>query len=73
MRNFGLKFWFQVPDLETIDVNTHGFTKDGIPAAQDVVRADLVGGFALQKVTSTRSYFRYVLADSKISDNHIIF
>ncbi|CAN0879302.1 hypothetical protein LINGRAHAP2_LOCUS12955 [Linum grandiflorum] len=51
-----------VPDLDTIDVNTHGFTKDGIPAAQDVVRADLVGGFALQKVTSTRSYFRTIAA-----------
>ncbi|CAN1144221.1 hypothetical protein LINPERHAP2_LOCUS13980 [Linum perenne] len=51
-----------VPDLETIDVNTHGFTKDGIPAAQDLVRADLVGGFALQKVSSTRSYFRTIAA-----------
>ncbi|CAN0847670.1 hypothetical protein LINGRAHAP2_LOCUS5097 [Linum grandiflorum] len=49
-----------IPGLETIDINTHGFTKDGIPEAEDVVRADLVGGFALQKVSSTRSYFRTI-------------
>ncbi|CAI0402309.1 unnamed protein product [Linum tenue] len=49
-----------VPDLEAIDINTHGYTKDGIPEAQDVVRAELVGGFALQKVTPTRSYFRTI-------------
>ncbi|CAN1277749.1 Putative pentatricopeptide repeat-containing protein At5g06400, mitochondrial [Linum perenne] len=50
----------QIPDLESIDINSHGYTKDGIPEAEDVVRADLVGGFALQKVTSTRSYFRTI-------------
>ncbi|CAN1772505.1 hypothetical protein LINPERHAP1_LOCUS12228 [Linum perenne] len=49
-----------IPDLESIDINSHGYTKDGIPEAEDVVRADLVGGFALQKVTSTRSYFRTI-------------
>ncbi|OVA07196.1 hypothetical protein BVC80_1289g121 [Macleaya cordata] len=47
-----------VSDIESIDRNTHGFTNDGIPEAKDIVRADLVGGFALQKVTSNRSYFR---------------
>jgi len=35
-----------------------GFNDDAIPEAKDVVRVDLVGGFALQKVTSERSYFR---------------
>uniref|UniRef100_A0A5B6ZAC0 START domain-containing protein n=2 Tax=Davidia involucrata TaxID=16924 RepID=A0A5B6ZAC0_DAVIN len=49
-----------ISDLESIDRSTHGFTKDGIPDAQDVVRIDVVGGFALQKVTSDRSYFRTI-------------
>lgn len=38
-----------------------GFNDEAIPEAKDVVRVDLVGGFALQKVTSERSYFRWVL------------
>ncbi|KAK2990081.1 hypothetical protein RJ640_000853 [Escallonia rubra] len=50
-----------ISDLESIDRSTHGFTKDGIPDEQDVVRIDLVGGFALQKVTSDRSYFRTIM------------
>lgn len=29
-----------------------------IPEAKDVVRIGAVGGFALQKVTTNRSYFR---------------
>ncbi|KAA8516830.1 hypothetical protein F0562_017352 [Nyssa sinensis] len=49
-----------ISDLDSIDRRTHGFTKDGIPDAQDVVRIDVVGGFALQKVTSDRSYFRTI-------------
>ena len=49
--------FFQLSDLESIDTSTHGFTKDGIPDAQDVVRIDVVGGFAIQKVSDGRSYF----------------
>ena len=50
--------FFQLSDLESIDTSTHGFTKDGIPDAQDVVRIDVVGGFVIQKVSDGRSYFR---------------
>ncbi|KDP36083.1 hypothetical protein JCGZ_08727 [Jatropha curcas] len=49
-----------ISDLESIDKNTHGFTRDGIPDMMDVVRIGLVGGFAIQKVTSERSYFRTI-------------
>lgn len=49
-----------ISDLESVDIRTHGFSKDGIPDAQDVVRIDVVGGFALQKVTEDRSYFRTI-------------
>lgn len=49
-----------ISDLESIDRRTHGFTRDGIPDAQDVVRIDVVGGFALQKVSANRSYFRTI-------------
>ncbi|KAL9428247.1 hypothetical protein AB3S75_030271 [Citrus x aurantiifolia] len=49
-----------ISDLKSIDKSTHGFTSDGIPEAKDVVRIDLVGGFALQKVTEERSYFRTI-------------
>ncbi|KAK6139768.1 hypothetical protein DH2020_026444 [Rehmannia glutinosa] len=49
-----------ISDSETIDRSTHGFTRDGIPDAEDVVRIDVVGGFALQKVTADRSYFRTI-------------
>ncbi|KAH9737865.1 polyketide cyclase/dehydrase/lipid transport superfamily protein [Citrus sinensis] len=49
-----------ISDLKSIDKSTHGFTSDGIPEAKDVVRVDLVGGFALQKVTEERSYFRTI-------------
>ncbi|KAK6126486.1 hypothetical protein DH2020_039759 [Rehmannia glutinosa] len=51
---------FCIPDSETIERHTHGFTRDGIPDAEDVVRIDVVGGFALQKVTADRSYFRTI-------------
>jgi len=31
---------------------------DAIPEAKDAVRIGLVGGYAMQKVTPERSYFR---------------
>ncbi|XP_012485709.1 uncharacterized protein LOC105799603 isoform X2 [Gossypium raimondii] len=46
-----------ISDVNDIDKATHGFTNDGIPEAKDVVRIDVVGGFALQKVNNERSYF----------------
>ncbi|KAL3642784.1 hypothetical protein CASFOL_013599 [Castilleja foliolosa] len=49
-----------ISDLESIDKSTHGFTREGIPDAEDVVRIDVVGGFAIQKVTADRSYFRTI-------------
>ncbi|KAH6802826.1 hypothetical protein C2S51_034272 [Perilla frutescens var. frutescens] len=49
-----------ISDSETINRSTHGFTRDGIPDAQDVVRMDLYGGFALKKVTAGRSFFRTI-------------
>ncbi|XP_017977567.1 PREDICTED: uncharacterized protein LOC18598446 [Theobroma cacao] len=49
-----------ISDVSSIDKATHGFTNEGIPEAKDVVRIDLVGGFALQKVTNERSYFRTI-------------
>ncbi|KAK7278759.1 hypothetical protein RJT34_23795 [Clitoria ternatea] len=48
-----------VPESNSIMGNLCGFN-DAIPKAKDVVRVDLVGGFALQKVTSERSYFRTI-------------
>lgn len=50
-------FFVQISDLDSVD-STHCYSKDEIPDVQDVVRVDLVGGFALQKVTDNRSYFR---------------
>ncbi|RZC84188.1 hypothetical protein C5167_046975 [Papaver somniferum] len=50
-----------VTDTESVDRSTHGFTNDGIPEVKDIVRAELVGAFALQKVTSDRSYFRTIM------------
>ena len=50
--------FLQISDSEDIDITTHGFTSEAIPEADDVVRIDVVGGFALQKVTPERSYFR---------------
>uniref|UniRef100_A0A2N9FPL5 START domain-containing protein n=1 Tax=Fagus sylvatica TaxID=28930 RepID=A0A2N9FPL5_FAGSY len=47
-----------ISDSEDIDITTHGFTSEAIPEADDVVRIDVVGGFALQKVTPERSYFQ---------------
>lgn len=49
-----------ISDVDTVDRSTHGYSKDGIPLPQDVVRIDVVGGFAIQKVTDNRSYFRTI-------------
>ncbi|KAK9986510.1 hypothetical protein SO802_031461 [Lithocarpus litseifolius] len=49
-----------ISDSEDIDMVTHGFTGEAIPEAEDVVRIDVVGGYALQKVTPERSYFRTI-------------
>ncbi|KAH0721139.1 hypothetical protein KY290_006057 [Solanum tuberosum] len=49
-----------ISDLDSVDRSTHCYSKDEIPNVQDVVRVDLVGGFALQKVTDNRSYFRTI-------------
>ncbi|XP_022151408.1 uncharacterized protein LOC111019346 isoform X2 [Momordica charantia] len=49
-----------ISDLDSIDITTHGFTRHAIPDADDVVRIDVVGGFAIQKVTENRSYFRTI-------------
>ncbi|XP_009626382.1 uncharacterized protein [Nicotiana tomentosiformis] len=49
-----------ISDLDSVDRSTHGFSKDGIPIPLDVVRIDVVGGFAIQKVTDNRSYFRTI-------------
>lgn len=48
----------QISETEKIDKSTHGYTGDMIPGAKDVIRIGVVGGFALQKVTPERSYFR---------------
>ncbi|PHT58781.1 hypothetical protein CQW23_01144 [Capsicum baccatum] len=49
----------KISDVDCVDRSTHSYSKDGIPDAQDAVRVDLVGGFALQKVTDNRSYFSF--------------
>ncbi|KAJ4705428.1 Polyketide cyclase/dehydrase and lipid transport superfamily protein [Melia azedarach] len=49
-----------IDDLKSIERTTHGFSNEGIPEAKDVVRIELVGGFALQKVTEERSFFRTI-------------
>ncbi|KAI4369138.1 hypothetical protein MLD38_017621 [Melastoma candidum] len=49
-----------IPESESIDENTHGYTREMIPDTKEVVRIGVVGGFALQKVTSGRSYFRTI-------------
>ncbi|KAG4916544.1 hypothetical protein GLYMA_19G201300v4 [Glycine max] len=47
--------------LNTVsESKTDNLNKDAIPEAKDVVRIDLVGGYAMQKVTSERSYFRII-------------
>ncbi|KAL4606722.1 hypothetical protein ACB092_09G124100 [Castanea dentata] len=49
-----------ISDSEDIDMATHGFTSEAIPEAEDFVRIDVVGGYAMQKVTPERSYFRTI-------------
>ncbi|CAN6440029.1 unnamed protein product [Victoria cruziana] len=51
---------FNSIDVEHVNVSADGFTSDGIPEPKDVVRMDLFGGFALQKVSSDKSYFRTI-------------
>ncbi|RXH81313.1 hypothetical protein DVH24_005227 [Malus domestica] len=48
-----------ISDLESID-DTHCPTNEATAGAKDAVRIDMVGGFALQKVTNERSYFRTI-------------
>ncbi|KAB2096961.1 hypothetical protein ERO13_A01G135400v2 [Gossypium hirsutum] len=49
-----------ISDVSSINKASHGFTNNGIPEAKDVVRIDMVGGFALQKVNNERSNFRTI-------------
>ncbi|KAL8132147.1 hypothetical protein AgCh_007875 [Apium graveolens] len=49
-----------ISDLESIKMSTHGFDRNGLPDTE-AVRVDLVGGFALQKVSEGRSYFRTIV------------
>ncbi|KAF9595452.1 hypothetical protein IFM89_000370 [Coptis chinensis] len=61
--NFGFILCFQISDAEDANLRTHGFTRDRIPDAKDIVRIDVVGGFVLQKVNSSTSYFRTRISD----------
>lgn len=49
-----------ISDLDNINIQTHGFTRDGIPEAGGTIRMDLVGGFVLQRITKERSFFRAI-------------
>nr|CAB3491802.1 unnamed protein product [Digitaria exilis] len=53
------KEW-KISNLDTINVQTHGFSRDGIPEAGDTVRIDVFGGFVLQRITKERSFFRAI-------------
>nr|XP_043632228.1 uncharacterized protein LOC122603548 isoform X2 [Erigeron canadensis] len=53
-------FFLQISETEDISKSTHGFTRDGIPDVGNVIRMDVVGGLALQKVSANRSYFRAI-------------
>jgi hypothetical protein len=59
-----------VSESKSVTGTIPGFNSDAIPEEKDVVRVDLVGGFALQKLTSERSYFRWVLGMLK-HDNYV--
>ncbi|XP_021811815.1 uncharacterized protein LOC110754985 [Prunus avium] len=48
-----------VSDSESID-GVRGLTNEETAGAKDLVRIDVVGGFAIQKVTKERSYFRTI-------------
>jgi hypothetical protein len=41
-----------------VGIRTHGFTREGIPKADGMVRLGMVGGFVLQKVNEEKSYLR---------------
>jgi len=47
-------------DLDSINVQTHGFSRAGIPEAGDTVRIDVFGGFVLQRITKEKSFFRAI-------------
>ncbi|KAL0672314.1 hypothetical protein Bca4012_000294 [Brassica carinata] len=49
-----------ISDLDSIGVSAKDMAKKVIPEATSAVRIDLVGGFALQKVTSQRSFVRVI-------------
>ncbi|WVZ51065.1 hypothetical protein U9M48_002250 [Paspalum notatum var. saurae] len=49
-----------ISDLDSINMRTHGFSRDGIPEAGDTVRIDVFGGFVLQRITKERSFFRAI-------------
>ncbi|XP_020969458.1 uncharacterized protein LOC107624424 isoform X2 [Arachis ipaensis] len=55
--DWGTNITSEVPESNGVNLIINGLN-EVIPEAKDVVRVDLVGGFALQKVTSERSYFR---------------
>ncbi|GAB2302238.1 hypothetical protein Dimus_036255 [Dionaea muscipula] len=49
-----------VPDVGNIIQQMHGFDDDETSEGGQTIRIDFVGGFALQKVTEDRSYFRTI-------------
>uniref|UniRef100_A0A0D9XTA7 Uncharacterized protein n=1 Tax=Leersia perrieri TaxID=77586 RepID=A0A0D9XTA7_9ORYZ len=49
-----------ISDTDNINIQTHGFSRDGIPEAGDTIRIDVVGGFVLQRITKERSFFSTV-------------
>ncbi|EAZ18777.1 hypothetical protein OsJ_34304 [Oryza sativa Japonica Group] len=49
-----------ISDTDNINIETHGFSRDGIPEAGDTVRIDVVGGFVLQRITKEKSFFRAI-------------
>lgn len=49
-----------ISNLDSINIRTHGFSRDGIPEADGTVRIDMFGGFVLQRITKERSFFRAI-------------
>ncbi|GMH09679.1 hypothetical protein Nepgr_011520 [Nepenthes gracilis] len=49
-----------VPDAESLQWETHDFTDDETEEAGHAIKLEVVGGFALQKVTEDRSYMRAI-------------
>ncbi|CAH9135046.1 unnamed protein product [Cuscuta epithymum] len=49
-----------ISDFKNVEYSSHGICRDGVTDADDVVRIDVVGGFAMQKVSTNRSYFRSI-------------